>query len=117
MRWLVVVAALLCAAAGAAYAVGGRGWFSGDDSTERIVFSEAERRRAVAYAADFARACRPPCSVHRVEPISPGLWRAHLNFENGYCVLIRLDEFRRTRTGGHRGWQQTNCLGRPQAGP
>ena len=74
----------------------------------------AERARAKKAAVEFARACRPPCSLHSLQPISPGVWRVHLNFEFGYCVLIDLDRFRRTRAGTHVGWRSTNCVGRPR---
>ena len=69
----------------------------------------AERRRAAAAAAEFARSCRPPCRVHSVERVARGVWRVRLNFESGYCVVLRLDEFRRTRRGTHEGWETTRC--------
>ena len=74
----------------------------------------AERARAAAYAEDFARACRPPCRVHSLERISPRVWRVHLNFATGYCVLLDLAAFRRTGAGTHTGWRHTNCVGPPR---
>ena len=109
-RALLAAAAILAGGAATAYALqthaGGA-----DGPDEQPPFVHAERRRAEAAATEFARSCRPPCRVHSVEPFAPGVWRVRLNFANGYCVLVRLDEFRRTRRGTHEGWEMASCAG------
>lgn len=88
----------------------------GGGGTEEQPFVEAERARATKYAADVGRDCTPPCRVHDVEPISPGLWRVHFGSATGYCVLIYLDEFVK-RPGPDEGWDNTNCVGKPRPKP
>ena len=85
----------------------------GDGSREAAPYVAAERPRAIRYAEDFARSCRPPCRVDSVEPISPGRWRVRLNFATGYCVVIELDRFRRRANGAHEGWRSTDCVRAP----
>ena len=112
---LAAAAACLAAVAVTGYAI--REELVGDERPrEQPAFVEAERPHAEGAAADFARSCRPPCRVHSVEPVAPGIWRARLNFATGYCVLLRLDEFRRTRAGTHEGWETTSCTA-PAAQP
>ena len=113
MRWLL--AALVTVALAIAASVMSLSARNAEpEVTTAPPFAAAERPRATSYAAEFARACRPPCRVHRVEPISPGVWRAHLNFERGYCVLLYLRNFRRTASGAHTGWMTTSCTGHPR---
>ena len=113
-RTRVALVALALAAAIAGYVLAARRGGDDDERHRDRTFVAAERSRAVAYAAEFARSCAPPCSVHRVEPIASGVWRVHLNFETGYCVLVHLDEFRRTSRGTHEGWEHTDCVGPPR---
>ncbi len=105
----MVTAALVCC--GCATSTSDRG---ARTPTEQQPFVVAERARATAYAAEFARSCRPPCRVHSVEPIRAGVWRVRLNFASGYCVVLYLDEFRPTGAGTHEGWESTNCAARPR---
>lgn len=112
MRWLLAALAALVAATVAAYALSARGRRDGTD--EQRAFVDVERPRATKLAAEFAHTCRPPCSVADVEPIAPGVWRVHLNFETGYCVLLYLEQFRRTGAGRHEGWHSTDCVGPPR---
>ena len=111
-RFLFALAAALVAVASGVYAWLEHARADGSGGAPRFV--EAERPRAVRYAEDFARSCRPPCRMDSVEPIAPGVWRVHLNFANGYCVVIELDRFRRRANGTHEGWRSTTCTGPPR---
>ena len=109
--WRTVGAAAVVVAGGAATAYASHTATRGRDPPPPV--AEGERRRAAAAAAEFARSCRPPCRVHSVEPVARGVWRVRLNFADGYCILLHLDEFRRTSGGTHAGWDETGCTATP----
>ncbi len=111
MKWLFFTFAVAAAAAVGVYAIHTFG--GGKRDPEYVA---AEKARATAYANQAGRDCSPPCRLFQVEPISPGMWRAHFGSATGYCMLIYLQEYRQ-RPGPDEGVDNTNCIGEPRPRP
>lgn len=76
---------------------------------------DGERDRAAEAATRVAALCEPiACRVVGLDRVRDGLWRArvvedHPEGDHLSCIVLPLDELRRTASGGITGWEDVRC--------
>ena len=76
---------------------------------------DGERDRAAQAATRVAALCEPiACRVVRLERVREGVWRTrvvedHPEGDHVSCIVLPLDELRRTARGGITGWKDVRC--------